>query len=194
MLVTRCHTIPGMSDHDCVLVESRLRPKKFRVRIGTFPVWRKANWNDIKTHLNGVWGRLLQDQKDDSSTDSLWVWFKTTLKGATQKHVRQQQVKVKGSHPWISQSFKWLMRKETKLFSRKKHQPMQHNISRHKQAQRHIQKKFRQEHWMYINQILFSPTDKDTPPDKKTLWNYIKHCKQDSIGVGTLKTTYQVRF
>ena len=38
----------------------------------------------------------------------------------------------------------------------------------------------------YINQILFSPTDKDTPPDKKTIWNYIKHCKKDSIGIGTL--------
>ena len=39
-LVTRCDTILGMSDHDCVLVESRLRPKKFRVRRGTFPVWK----------------------------------------------------------------------------------------------------------------------------------------------------------
>ena len=53
-LVTRCHTIPGMSDHDCVLVESGLRSKKFRVRRGTFLVWKKANSNDIKTHLNVV--------------------------------------------------------------------------------------------------------------------------------------------
>ena len=186
-LVTRCDTIPVMSDHDCVLVESRLRPKKFRVRRGTFPVWKKANWNDIKTHINEAWGRLPQDQKDNSTSDSLWVWFQTTLEGAIQKHVPHRQVKGKGRHPWISRSLKRLMRKEAKLFSKKKHQPTQHNISRHKQAQRQIQKKFRQEYWTYINQILFSPTDKDTPPDKKTLWNYIKHCKKDSIGVGTLR-------
>ena len=185
-LVTRCDTIPGMSDHDCVLVESRLRPKKFRVRRGTFPVWKKANWNDIKTHLNEAWGRLPQDQKDNSTSDSLWVWFKMTLEGAIQKHVPHRQVKGKGRHPWISRSLKRLMRKEAKLFSKKKHQPKQHNISRHKQAQRQIQKKFRQEYWTYINQILFSPADKDTPPYKKTLWNYIKHCKKDFIGVGTL--------
>ena len=69
----------------------------------------------------------------------------------------------------------------------RKHQPMQHNISRHKQAQRQIQKKFRQEYWTYINQILSSPADMDTPQDKKTLWNYIKHCKKDFICVGTLR-------
>ena len=62
----------------------------------------------------------------------------------------------------------------------------QHN-SRHKQAERQMQKKFHQEYWTYINQILFSPTDKATPPDKKTLWNYINHCKKDSIGVGMLR-------
>ena len=98
-LVTRCDTIPGMSDHDCVLVESRLLPKKFRVRRATFPVWKKAIWNDIKTHINEAWGRLSQDQKDNSTSDSLWVWFKTTLEGTIQKHVLHRQVKGKGRHP-----------------------------------------------------------------------------------------------
>ena len=81
---------------------------------------------------------------------------------------------------------KRIMKKEAKLFSWKKHQPTQHNISRHKQAQRQI-RKFPQEYWTYINQVLFSPTDKDTPPDKKTIWNYIKYCKKDLIGIGTLR-------
>ena len=183
ILVTRCVTIPGMSDHDCVLVESRLHPKKFRVRKGTFPVWRMANWNDIKTHLSEAWWILPQDQKDDSSTDSLWVWFKTTLEGTIQKHVPHRQVKGKGRHPWISWSLKRLMSTEAKLYSRKKYQPMQHNICRY---QRQIQK-FYQEYRMCINQIIFNLQTRTLPKTRRPYGITFKKLQKVSIGIGMLR-------
>ena len=80
------------------------------------------------------------------------------------------------------------MRKESKLFTKQKKYPSRHNISQHKQVKHRIQKLLRQEYWAYINWILFPAANesKDPNENKKTLWNYVKRCKKDSIGVATL--------
>ena len=83
------------------------------------------------------------------------------------------------------------MRKEAKMFTKKKHHPTRPNINKHRQTQRQVQKKFRQEYWNYINGVLFpaASTTRDEQESKKTLWNYIRHCKKDSICVALLRDT-----
>ena len=45
------------------------------------------------------------------------------------------------------------------------------------------------EYWAYTNGILFPAANegKDPNENKKTHWNYVKHCKKDSIGVAPLR-------
>ena len=188
-LITRCSTIAGLSDHDAVVVESRLRPQKRPQPKRQIPLWRKADWGSIRSHLESAWGKLTEQEKDANSADTLWTWFKATMEEAIVKYVPHRQAKKKEQHPWISRALKRLMKKEKKLFSRKKHQPTRNNISRHKKVQSQVQKKFRQEYWSYINGVIFPASQENTDPqdNKKTLWNYIKHCKKDSIGVASLR-------
>ena len=81
------------------------------------------------------------------------------------------------------------MRKESKVFTKQNKYPSRHNIGQHKQVKHRIQKLFSQEYWAYINGILFPAANeaKDSNENKKTLWNYVKHCKKDSIYVAPLR-------
>ena len=134
---------------------------------------------------------LLPDtDKAVKAADELWTWFTTTLEEAIKKFVPHRMSGRRERHPWISRVLRRLLRKEAKLFGKKKKCPSRQNISRHKKVQQQVQKKFRQEYWSYINGIFFPNEDSADPEEKKkTLWNYIKHCMKDSIGVAPLRNT-----
>ena len=71
------------------------------------------------------------------------------------------------------------------------HNRPRNNISKLKDLQHRIQKRFRQEYWAYIENNI-CPTratqnDKEHGDKNKRFWTYIKHNKQDSIGVASLR-------
>ena len=81
------------------------------------------------------------------------------------------------------------MRKEAKLFSKKKtsiNQRSTTSADTSRPRDRYRRSSARST-GRTSTRSFFSPADKDTPPDKKTPWNCIKHCKKDPIGVGTLR-------
>ena len=53
----------------------------YSARKGNLPIWGKDDWNDINTHPNEELGSLPQKANNNSSGDSHWVGFKTTLEG-----------------------------------------------------------------------------------------------------------------
>ena len=91
------------------------------------------------------------------------------------------------SYNRISRPLKRLMKKEKRLYYRKRHKPTRCNISKLKRVQQQVQKRFRHEYWRYINGILFPAENQDPENRKKTLWNYVKNCKKDSIVVASLR-------
>ena len=75
------------------------------------------------------------------------------------------------------------------MFTRKQRYPSRPNISRYKQIQSQIQKKTRREYWAYINGILYPEDNKEEKDNNKKFWTYLKHCKNDSVGVAPLRDT-----
>ena len=67
------------------------------------------------------------------------------------------------------------------------------NISKLKNKQRKIQKHFRREYWEYVEDIIcptVSAPESQGRPDKKhskRFWTFIKHNKQESIGIASLR-------
>ena len=67
------------------------------------------------------------------------------------------------------------------------------NISKLKDIERKIQKHFRREYWAYVEDIwctTVSAPDSQGRPDKKhskRFWTFVKHNKQDSIGIASLR-------
>ena len=185
-LITRCAVIPGISDHDAVLIESRLRPQKKARPTRHVPIWERTDWNGIKTHIETAWYTLPEEDKDEETAEHPLDWLTSTLKGTIKAFIRHRQTKKSERHQWISRPLKRLMKKEKRLYYRKRHKPTRCNINKLKRVQQQVQKRFRQEYWRYINGILFPAENQDPDNRKKTLWNYIKNYKKDSIGVASL--------
>ena len=87
-----------------------------------------------------------------------------------------------------------MIRKRKEAITRKRRHPNRANTDKYKHLQAKVQKKFRQEYWTYVNNILTPEEGNNQPemPDlkiKNNFWTYLKHCKNDSIGVAPLRDT-----
>ena len=120
---------------------------------------------------------------------ALWDWFTSTLEEAIEAFIPHRHTQKSEGYPWISRPLKCLLKKEKRLNYRKWHKLTRCNISKLKRVQQQVQKCFWQEYWRYINGILFPAENQDPENGKKTLWNYIKNCKKDSIGLASLRNS-----
>ena len=57
-LITRCEVIPCISDHNAILVESRLRPLRQKTPRRSIPILRQLNWDGIRSHISQSWEQL----------------------------------------------------------------------------------------------------------------------------------------
>ena len=193
-LVNQATIIPGLSDHDAVSVESRLSPLRPPQKPRKIPLYKKANWEGLKDHMTDFYNKLSEEDKHTGSPNSLWVRFRTALETGIGKYIPHRSSSKRDRHPWMSQDLKKMIRKRKEAFTRKRRHPNRANTDKYKHLQAKVQKKFRQEYWTYVNNIL-TPEEGNNQPEtpepkiKKNFWTYLKHCKNDSIGVAPLRDT-----
>ena len=127
------------------------------------------------------------------------------METAITKFAPHRQAGKKDQKPWMSRELKSMHLKEKRLFSRKKKRRTRNSNDQLKDLQRAIQKKSRQEYWRYVENIMMpsaTPSgntveeesqnninNRKEAPDRKRLYQYIKHCKQDSVGVAPIRDT-----
>ena len=193
--VTNNQTLPGISDHSAILVESRIRADRVQQSPRRIPMWNKMKAEDTEAfckHIKEGWESLSEETKAGSA-DSLWEWFTARLEEGIKQYVPHRNAGKKDHHPWISRVLKRLLKKEKKLHAKVKRYRSNTNISKLKDIQRKIQKRFRREYWAYVEDIICptaSAPDNQGRPDKKhskRFWTFIKHNKQDSIGIASLQ-------
>ena len=146
-------------------------------------------WSIQKIHERGM-GVNIRWDKTRLCWHSLELAHIQTGRGH-QKYVPHRAAGKKDRHPWLSRKLKQMLKQEKKLQSKVKSYRSRNNISKLKNLQHRIQKSFRQEYWAYIENIICptqaSQNDKEHRDKNKRFWTYIKHNKQDSIGVASLR-------
>ena len=188
-LVNHVRVVPGISDHDAVLVDSNITFGRVQQHRREIPLWKKADWESIRSHIDTAWNDLPENTKDGTA-ESLWSWFRETIEDSIRKFVPHRQAGKKDHHPWMSHGLKKLIKKSKKLFSKKQRCPTRPTINKYRHLQSHIQKRTRREYWEYINSILYPEDKTDTSDNSKRLWTLVKHSKTDSIGVAPLKNSH----
>ena len=56
--IPRTEVIPGISDHDIVFVELNITPTKLKQKPRNIPIYRKANWETMKTELDTLYNEM----------------------------------------------------------------------------------------------------------------------------------------
>ena len=89
----------------------------------------------------------MQSSTEQTSVNTQWTIFKTTLLNAMQEFIPQKQIKPKHCLPWVTQRIRKLIRAKYRLHSKLKHNPRPDTKDKHKQASHTLQKETRKAYW-----------------------------------------------
>ena len=86
-LVNRVETILGMSDHDIVLIENELSPKRVPQPKRKVLLYKKGDYDGMKDELKSFQQEFNTIDKDSITTSELWSLFKTKMEQLISKYV-----------------------------------------------------------------------------------------------------------
>ena len=207
-LVSNVQSIPGISDHSAVLADLEIKGSSNNQKPTKIPLWNKTECylEKFSNYITSQWNIIKPEIKADP--ESLWNWFRKTMDHGIKEFVPHRNAGKKDRHPWMSRELKTMMNREKRMYAKKKKRRTAKDISKLKDLQSRIQRQSRQEYYRYVSSIMRPSTpsdpgtqdtpeaaashaaeDRKDPPDRKKLYQYIKHCKQDSIGVAPIRDT-----
>ena len=96
-LVNKCNHLPGISDHDIVLVDTNIRINRTKQTKRKIYLWKSTNMDELRTEVE----TKLNDFMAVSflTIDNMWTAFKDILLNAMEKHAPSKLSKSKQLTP-----------------------------------------------------------------------------------------------
>ncbi|XP_053378448.1 uncharacterized protein LOC128548092 [Mercenaria mercenaria] len=177
-LVKTCDTVPGISDHEMVIVDSDIKPKYNKPKRRKIYHYKKANWENIKAKMC----RLSSEVCNMKNVENCWNDLKTGINSILDSEVPSKLSSNKHSHSWITSSLKNKI--EKKLHQKAKFSKSKEDWEKFRSYKSVIQKEIRNAHWTNVNESLSKSMQVG---NNKSFWKYIKSKRCDNVGVAGLK-------
>ena len=116
-LVKSCNTIPGISDHNMIIVDTDLKPRYNKPKRREINIFKKANWDQIKTDIIDLGTRIIQSK---TSVEEKWTELKNGINNTLGLNVPKKLTPNRHNLPWLSNKDKKMIRKKHQLFQRAK--------------------------------------------------------------------------
>jgi hypothetical protein len=98
-LVNKCQPLPGLGDHDIVLIDANIEATRSKTPKCKIFIWKLANLEDLRE----VCIKINDFMTTKFSTiDDMWINFKNTLLNAMEKSVPSKLSRSKPTYPWIT--------------------------------------------------------------------------------------------
>lgn len=182
-LITKIKTIPGISDHDIVLVDAICKPKRAKQSQHKIYLWKKADLNQMKSVTNNLVTDLLSEKNINYSINEWWSKLKTGINKIIEDNVPSKMTKNKYTNPWANSDVDKLCKKQRKAFNKAKKSGKKEHKDKYKKIKATTQREIRRAQSKYMNEVI-SPQLKEKP---KSFWQYIKGKKTESSGVSPLR-------
>ena len=189
--VIRYRVVPGISDHDCPLVEFDLNPVRRRSSPRKIPVYRRADWTNFADHLEKI-GEDISRTAGDTPVSNLWKKLKDGIAEGVQRYIPHKNTRKLDSLPFVTPEIRKLIRKRDRMYDRMKtanKDVFQHDRAikakqRFKELKQEVQRKLRRSYWQYVESVV---TPLETEPGMKRFWSFIRHMRTDNCGIAALK-------
>ena len=139
-LINKVETIPGISDHEAVFIESSLRPMKVKVSPRKVFQYRKADYEGMKRELRAT-QHDFQQMAETEDTEHLWTTFKKKTHSLMDKFIPSKMLRGnKSQKPWVTKQVKGLRRKQKVLFKRQHKTGAAKDIRQYRETKARLQK------------------------------------------------------
>jgi hypothetical protein len=199
-LADQVKVVPGISDHDgCAMAKFNLNPSRNKPKPRQIPVYRKANWDSFRLHMEKAGEEIIQ-LANTSDADSLYNKFVESLQQGIKDHIPSKSPKSRKGLPFMTRSIKRLIRRRDKAYRRKtsarranKDPQIRRKANKEfADLKREVQKEIRKAYWDHVESIV-TPMETDNPyASMKRFWSFIKNMRTDNSGVSALKENGKV--
>ena len=180
-LTKRCKTMPGVADHDTVLVDSLVQPERTKPTRRKIYLWDKANKDDLKRDAKSFVKSFLSQTFEN--VDTCWSTFRDKLVKIMDKNIPNKLTRSRHTNPWMNTETRRLSRRKDRAFKKAKRTNNLIDIQRYKHLKTAAQRTTRKAYRNYVHDII-SPEASQNP---KKFWSFVKSRKQESSGVAPLR-------
>ena len=177
-----CQPLPGISDHEIVLVKSAVDIKISKPTARKIYLWHKCDMETIRNIATEAATNFLSNHDTNTPIDTLWNGFKKICMACLEK-VPSKMVTKRLNQPWANTKIKRYSRQKQRLYNRAKTTGLEEDLLKYKKFKKFVQKEC---HKTY-NEYIASSFTTSSPTQSKRLWSYIKSKRKDNCGIGPLR-------
>ena len=123
-LVTSIDTVPGISDHDIVVVNTKIKARLTKKPRRPVKQWSKADWDIIRKETTTFRGKFLSEYQERDE-DTNYSDFQQHVDDMLDKHVPAKLSSSRKNVPWLTPTIRLMCRKKQRLYKREESQKEQ---------------------------------------------------------------------
>ena len=181
--VSSTEVIPGVSDHDAVVVNISMKPKLIRPVKRKIYLYKKADFTSMEECIRVFDNKLSPEYLRSKTVDELVNEFNQLIMNAMNEFIPSKVTSSRWKLPWINSTIKRNINKKKRLYKKAKKISSAADWQRFKLLRRSTDREIRKAKNEYMEDIIggFLQTNNTKP-----FWNYIKSIRQEVFGIPTL--------
>ena len=180
-LVTACKPVPGISDHEAVLIDSLLIANVQSPVKRTIYKWNRADWDELNDTTNYFCNVFTSEFSIDTPIDQMWNKFKNFCLSILSS-IPSKASSNNCTRPWITPLIKRLSKRKQRAYNTARLSHHQDDWALYYRLKKECQHECRKAYNNYVMSLI-----DDNNNISKRMWSYVKSKRTDHCGVATLK-------
>ena len=180
-LINKSSVISGVSDHEAVLIESKLSIKTKKPSSRTIHLWKQVDMSKLRQDAKNFNNLFIQSHSHNKKPISTqWSCINKNLELILDDNVPTKNTSTKIFPPWITTQTKRLIRNKNLWYQKAKQRNDPESWKKYKDYKKLAQKHCRKSHDNYVEDLITS--DKSN----KKFWSYVKSQRTENNGISDL--------
>ncbi len=180
-LISKCKTMPGIGDHDVIIIDSKTSAHRQKPPRRTIHLWNKANLPALHEEASSFASTFLTRQF--SNINEMWDDFQDNVSSIQARNVPNKQSRNNYTNPWMNTDLRRLIRRRDRAYHKAKSTKSKRDFDRFHSLKSEARRKIRKANNKYVSEVI-SP---DSTQNPKRFWSFVKGKRQEASGVAPLK-------
>ena len=180
-LVNRCCPIPGISDHDIVLIDLHIRATRQQNIKRKIFIWKRANIEEITYALQEFSDDFVSMHHVTTPVQQLWDILSNKFLEMMDKQISTKMTSSRHNQLWINGTIKNLLRRKHGAFNRARHTESECDWRYYRKLKKAARLECKRAYRTYLNDIY------NEDQNNKKFWAFLTSKRCDSSGVAPLR-------